>query len=123
MSMGNETGSMLTKTLHIDSVLVAQKVPGLRFQFLLYPHEDHISVLPRAFFDGFRFVFPLGEPAIECFRKNIELYPSSGNAYDSYGEVLMNKGDKANAILNYKKSLILMPENENAREMLKKLGE
>jgi hypothetical protein len=33
----------------------------------------------------------------------------------------MIKGDKANSIINYKKSLELNPKNENAKEKLKML--
>jgi predicted negative regulator of RcsB-dependent stress response len=33
----------------------------------------------------------------------------------------MAKGDKENAIKNYKKSLELNPENENAKDMLQQL--
>ena len=52
---------------------------------------------------------------------NAELYPNSANVYDSLGEAYMNSDDNKNAIKNYKKSLELNPNNDNAREMLKKL--
>jgi tetratricopeptide (TPR) repeat protein len=57
--------------------------------------------------------------AIEVFKFNVELFPKSYNVYDSLGEAYMQSGDKENAALNYKKSLELNPENNNAREMLK----
>jgi tetratricopeptide (TPR) repeat protein len=59
--------------------------------------------------------------AVEVFKMNVELYPSSANVYDSLGEAYMNKGDTVNAIKNYKRSLELNPENTNAVEMLKRL--
>lgn len=59
--------------------------------------------------------------AIEIFKLNVELYPKSANVYDSLAEAYMNSGDKRNAIKNYKKSLELNPDNNNAKEMLKKL--
>ena len=59
--------------------------------------------------------------AIEVFRFNIETYPQSANAYDSYAEALMKSGDIENAAANYRKSLELNPDNANAREMLKNL--
>lgn len=61
------------------------------------------------------------EAAIEIFKLNVESYPESFNVYDSLGEACMLKGDNANAIINYEKSLQLNPENTNASEMLKKL--
>ncbi len=47
--------------------------------------------------------------------------PNSFNVYDSLGEAYMAKGDKENAIKNYKKSLELNPDNENAKDMLQQL--
>lgn len=61
--------------------------------------------------------------AIEVFKLNVEAYPNAFNTYDSLGEAYMLNGDKALAIKNYEKSLALNPENDNAREMLKKLAE
>jgi tetratricopeptide (TPR) repeat protein len=59
--------------------------------------------------------------AIEIFKLNVEVYPQSGNVYDSLGEAYMVSGDKELAIRNYERSLELDPKNMNAAEMLKKL--
>lgn len=59
--------------------------------------------------------------AIEIFKLNVFAFPKSGNAFDSLGEAYLEAGDKASAVENYKKSLLLDPENENAREVLKRL--
>jgi hypothetical protein len=61
------------------------------------------------------------EDAVEVFKHAVLEYPESANAYDSLGEAFMKSGDKKNAIKNYQKSLELNPENNNAREMLKRL--
>jgi CubicO group peptidase (beta-lactamase class C family) len=61
--------------------------------------------------------------AIGVFKLNVELYPKSGNPYDSLGEAYLLNGNKELAIENYKKSLELDPQNTNAVEMLKKLQE
>ncbi|UCC45506.1 MAG: hypothetical protein JSU65_06195 [Candidatus Zixiibacteriota bacterium] len=59
--------------------------------------------------------------AIVAFRLNVEAFPQSANTYDSYAEALMKSGDTENAIINYRKSLELNPNNTNAEEMLKEL--
>lgn len=59
--------------------------------------------------------------SIEVFRLNVELYPESSNVYDSLGEAYAEAGDKEKAIINYKKSIELNPNNENGKQMLKKL--
>ena len=59
--------------------------------------------------------------AIDVFKLNVLAYPQSANAYDSLGEAYLESGDKKLAAENYKRSLELDPENENAREVLKKL--
>ena len=62
------------------------------------------------------------DEAIAVFLLNIREYPKSANVYDSYAEALMEKGDKEQAIINYKKSLEINPGNENAVMMLSKMG-
>lgn len=59
--------------------------------------------------------------AVELFKLNVIAYPNSANVYDSLGEAYMKSGDTKNAIKYYKKSLELNPDNNNAKEMLKKL--
>jgi len=61
--------------------------------------------------------------AIEIFKLNVEAYPESWNVYDSLGEAYMVHGDKDLAVKNYKKSLELNPQNNNAKAMLKRLEE
>jgi CubicO group peptidase (beta-lactamase class C family)/peroxiredoxin len=60
-------------------------------------------------------------PAILIFRLVTELYPGSWNAYDSLGEALAAKGDTAEAIKNYEKSLSLNSGNEAGAKKLEKL--
>lgn len=60
--------------------------------------------------------------AISVFKLYTEAYPNSSQAYDSYGEALMNNNENDLAIANYKKSVELNPGNTNGIEMLEKLG-
>ena len=59
--------------------------------------------------------------AIEVFKLNVAAFPESFNVYDSLGEAYMADGDKENAIINYKKSLELNPNNINGKKILEKL--
>lgn len=59
--------------------------------------------------------------AIEVFKLNVLAFPQSANAFDSLGEAYLEAGNKDLAIENYKKSLVLNPENKNAEEVLKSL--
>ncbi len=62
------------------------------------------------------------DEASKVFKLNVEAFPKSSNVYDSYGEALMNLGKNDLAILNYKKSVDLNPNNQLGIEALKKLG-
>lgn len=62
------------------------------------------------------------EEALMVFKLNVDAFPQSSNVYDSYGEALMKNGNTTDAITNYQKSISMDPDNENAREMLKKLN-
>ena len=59
--------------------------------------------------------------AAEVFKLSTEIFPYRDNPYDSYAEALMTLGKEAEAIKNYKKSLLLNPRNQNAEKMLQKL--
>ncbi len=61
------------------------------------------------------------EEAIAVLKLNVEAYPDSWNVYDSLGEAYKKSGQKEMAILNYKKSLELNPENENGKKMLQEM--
>jgi predicted alpha/beta superfamily hydrolase len=59
--------------------------------------------------------------ALRIFQYNINLYPYSGNVYDSMGEAYLQFGDSTQALKNYKKSLELNPNNDNAKKIIQKL--
>jgi CubicO group peptidase (beta-lactamase class C family) len=61
--------------------------------------------------------------AIEIFKLNAFAFPKSANAFDSLGEAYLEAGDKPAALENYKQSLLLNPDNQNAREVIKRLEE
>ncbi|MCK5765702.1 MAG: lasso peptide biosynthesis protein, partial [Bacteroidales bacterium] len=61
------------------------------------------------------------EEALMVFKLNVDAFPQSWNAYDSYAEALVKNGDTDEAILNYQKSIELNPDNEHAKEMLEEL--
>lgn len=59
--------------------------------------------------------------AVKIFKLNTEAYPESANTYDSLAEGYLAQGSVQLAEENYKKSLELDPDNENAKEMLNKI--
>lgn len=65
------------------------------------------------------------DKAIEILALNAQRNPKSANAWDSLGEAYALKGDKKNAITNFKKSLTLNPPDgtkANSEKYLKQLG-
>ena len=65
------------------------------------------------------------DKAIEMLTLNTQRNPKSANAWDSLGEACATKGDKANAIKHFKKSLSLNPPagtKTNSEKFLKELG-
>jgi CubicO group peptidase (beta-lactamase class C family) len=59
--------------------------------------------------------------ALKIFKLNTDLYPQSGNTFDSYAETLAGSGNKKEAVKNYKRAVQLDPKNTNAAEQIKKL--
>jgi hypothetical protein len=65
------------------------------------------------------------DKAIEIFTLNTKRFPKSANCFDSLGEAFATKGDKKNAILNFKKSLSMNPPanvKANSEKYLQQLG-
>lgn len=65
------------------------------------------------------------DEAIKIFILNTERHPESANTWDSLGEAYATKGDKENAIKNFKKALSMNPPDNvkaNSEAYLKKLG-
>lgn len=56
--------------------------------------------------------------AIQIFKLNTSLFPKSSNAYDSLAEALEVKDRKAEALLNYRISLKLDPQNKHAADRI-----
>ena len=59
--------------------------------------------------------------AFAMFQLNVEVFPSAFNVYDSQGEAFMLDGQYEEAIVNYKWSLELNPQNRNAEDKLLEL--
>ena len=59
--------------------------------------------------------------ALEALKLCTILYPESWNTYDSYGKALLQNGKKQEAILMYKKSVEMNPQNEPGKQILKQL--
>lgn len=65
------------------------------------------------------------DKAIDILTINTKKFPKSANTWDSLGEAYALKGDKKNAIINFKKSLTLNPPantKANSEKYLKQLG-
>ena len=59
--------------------------------------------------------------AINIFKINTALHPSSSNVYDSLGQAFLESGDTIQAIDNYKRSLALDSGNARAKRTLERL--
>jgi hypothetical protein len=62
------------------------------------------------------------QAGINILLLNTVLFPESANTYDSLGEGYLITGDKEKASENFKKSLVLNPQNQNAIDRLKVLN-
>ncbi len=71
---------------------------------------------------GYRFL-SLNRPgdAVALFRRNVELFPQSSNAYDSLGDGFQAIGNNDAAIASYLKSYALDNRNEHAMQQINRL--
>ncbi len=61
------------------------------------------------------------DDALEVFKLNTELFPNIANCWDSYGEALLQKGDRTAALKAYRKALEIRPGLPSAREAVERL--
>jgi tetratricopeptide (TPR) repeat protein len=103
-----------------DQSALAELAEQLQAKAATLTRRDELQINNLAY----EFVFA-GRPrlGLAAFKLNTALFPQSGNVFDSYGECLLTLGDTAAAVVNYRKSLELTPENDNAVKVLHSLGE
>lgn len=123
--------------LYNPEISASDPVTALRIELRQRSYEDAIEVfnelkrknptfqpLERDLNDwAYRMLNGGGKPkeALEIFKLNVHLYPTSANVYDSVAEAYAANGQLNLAIQNYKRSLELDPRNTNAVRQLKKL--
>jgi len=102
--------------LNGDSLLTEhyQKVSDI-LGYKMVPGESNVNDLAYFYMSAGRM-----KQAYALFKRNVEMYPQSANAFDSLGEYYESAGDKKNAIAAYTKSLSLQ-ETEDTRRKLNKL--
>lgn len=61
------------------------------------------------------------DAAIAVFRRNVERFPGSSNAYDSLGEAYLESGRLEAALENYERSVELDPSNGNGRNAIERI--
>jgi hypothetical protein len=99
---------------------------------MLVEHFEKVSAdLGATFTPSERMVHTLGQlalgrdttKAMEFFQIATELYPQSHRGYDRLAALSLARGDRAKARSYYEQSLARNPNNTNARDQLKKLGQ
>lgn len=97
---------------------VLKQYREIRKQPTYYLNEGEINRLGYELINGSKI-----KEAIAMFNLNVIEYPQSANVWDSRGEAYMLNGEKAQAIMDYKKSLELDPYSMNAIRKLNEMGE
>lgn len=91
---------------------------------LFYPIKPPERLINRI---GYRILYSRNQDermnALDYFRLNTSNYPASYNAFDSLAEAYAKLDNAQEAIVNYKKSLLLNPENDHAKAQIKILSE
>ncbi len=60
--------------------------------------------------------------AIALFELAVAEFPRSSNLYDSLGETYLKIGDTLNAVINYRRSVVLNPNNTHGIEVLSQIS-
>lgn len=125
-SLAEEYARVLVKE---GPTIARKKLFSLKADTLYYQlSEDEMNLIGYDFMGGSNNPNPYKFPeehkyqeALETLKMNVELFPDSWNAYDSYGEILLKLGQKEAAIKMYKKSIELNPNNTGGQKILEQL--
>ena len=99
-----------------DSAKIKEEIRVRDLSFLLSLFENDLNAL------GYELLNQTDKTAaINVFKLNVEYFPNSWNVYDSLGDGYLADGNHEAAILNYKQSLKLNPNNQNAITQIDKL--
>jgi tetratricopeptide (TPR) repeat protein len=104
--------SALEKSGYVKAVEEVKKIGKAKTDFALT--EDEVNSWGYKLMRSNRLA-----DALEIFKLNVFLYPTSGNAFDSLGEIYAELGNTELAIKNYEQSLKLDPANSNAEQQVK----
>ena len=104
------------RELNEDSVLAAHyKMLSERMGYTILPTENTINELAYSCMGNHKMA-----EAYKLFKRNIDYYPNSSNAYDSLGDYYVVVGDKQKAIEAFTKALSLQ-EVQDTRQKLNDL--
>jgi len=102
--------------LKLDFNKAEQNYITIKKQHPEWNFEERLNTIGYALMTGKRI-----NDAIKVFELNTKENPQSGNAYDSLAESYFTDNQFEISKENYLKSLKLAPDNNNAKEMLKKI--
>lgn len=113
-SSANSLKLILDKTGYQNANTAVRKLRSKEKDFSLSENEINIW--------GYKLIAQKrSEDALELFKLNVVLYPSSANAYDSLGETYVELENYELALKNYQQTFKLDPDNKNAKEMISRL--
>jgi predicted alpha/beta superfamily hydrolase len=99
--------------LNEDSVLAAHyKMVSERMGYTVRPTENTVNELAYSCMGNNKMAV-----AYKLFKRNIDYYPKSSNAYDSLGDYYVAAGDKQKAIEAFTKSLSLQEVQETRQKL------
>ena len=116
MSLASELAKSIHESGLADAVAKFETAADLRDLYRV--NEGEMNMLGYNFLQSGKTA-----EAVEVFKLNTALYPESSNVYDSLGEAYLAAGDNENALINYRKSVELDPNNENGKKIVKQLEE
>lgn len=103
------------KNIRRSSVKEIKEYYKTNYNGAFLPSENEINRI------GYAHLKTNPKKALTFFKFNVENYPNSWNAFDSLAEGYLALNNKKESIINYRKSLSLNPNNENAKKMILKL--
>lgn len=129
----NHVAALVDKTLIDDYLLAGEKINQDFLKLDIAKSEENYLTVKKNHPD-WNFEYRLNiigytllnygriDDAIKVFELNAKENPKSGNAFDSLADGYFKNNQLDTSLQNYKKSLELLPDNTNAKEMVDKIN-
>lgn len=108
----------IPENIKIDSLKQYASSLQTKYGYPIHTYENTLTILGMRYFDKENY-----DKALIIQTEYVDSFPDSSKGYVNLGEVLLKMGNKAMAVHNFEKAIMLNPNDESIKKRLKEIEE